>query len=186
MICYFLKELALKNKKTNLVGKSTLVDPWVRHICDSIQILLYIKNKKSKIIDMGTGAGIPGVILSIMGFKNIYMIDSIKKKTSFVKKIINDLGLSSKVITSRLEDLKLGTVNYIVSRALAPLDKLINYSLLFSNKDTTLVFLKGRSVKKEIKDAKKVFNFDYSLFKSKSSDDGYVLKIINFKVKLEK
>ena len=82
-----------------------------------------------------------------------------------------------------MEDLKLGTVNYIVSRALAPLDKLINYSLLFSNKDTTLVFLKGRSVKKEIKDAKKVFNFDYSLFKSKSSDDGYVLKIINFKVK---
>ena len=63
----------LKNwqKKLNLVGSSTLNDPWRRHILDSGQITKYIKDKNEPIIDVGSGAGLPGVILSIMGHKNI-------------------------------------------------------------------------------------------------------------------
>ena len=83
-----LLEIGHTNKTTNLVGKSTLTNPWDRHICDSLQITQFIKNKNSSILDMGTGAGLPGVILSIMGYQNITMVDSKQKKIDFIKSFL--------------------------------------------------------------------------------------------------
>ena len=103
----FILELKKNNTITNLVGKSTLTHPWDRHICDSLQIAHFIKNKNSSILDMGTGAGLPGIVLSILGYKNITMVESRKKKIEFVKQIIEKLELKAKVINSRLEDLQL-------------------------------------------------------------------------------
>ena len=83
----FIEEIKLFNIHTNIVGKSTLIDPWRRHILDSLQISNFIKNNKSTIIDMGTGAGIPGIILSIINYHNVSLIDSNIKK--IVKKLFN-------------------------------------------------------------------------------------------------
>ena len=127
----FISELKKTNSLINLVGKSTLLNPWDRHICDSLQIIPFIKNKNSSVLDMGTGAGLPGIVLSILGYKNITMVDSRKKKIEFVQQIIEKLGLKTKLINSRLEDLRLPPFQYITSRALASLDKLLNYSLFF-------------------------------------------------------
>ena len=178
----FISELKKINSLINLVGKSTLLNPWDRHICDSLQIIPFIKNKNSSILDMGTGAGLPGIVLSILGYKNITMVDSRKKKTEFVKQIIEKLGLKAKIINSRLEDLRLPPFQYITSRALASLDKLLNYSLFFSNDKTRLIFLKGKNVNIEIFEAKKKFFFDYKIYESKSSGEGFVVKIKDFKI----
>jgi len=177
----FVLELKKINTVRNLVGKSTLINPWDRHVCDSLQIMCFIKNKNSSILDMGTGAGFPGIALSILGYKNITMVESKKKKTEFVKQIIEKLNLNSKVINSRLEDLQLPPFQYITSRALASLDKLLNYSLFFSNHKTRLIFLKGKSVNTEIAEAKKKFFFDYKIYKSKSTGAGFVVIVKNFK-----
>ena len=131
---------------------------------------------------MGTGAGIPGIVLSILGYKNITMVDSRKKKTEFVQQIIEKLGFKTIVINSRLEDLQLPPFQYITSRALASLDKLLNYSLFFSNNKTRLIFLKGKNVNKEIFEAKKKFFFDYKIYESKSSGGGFVIEINKFKI----
>jgi len=179
----FVDEIKKTNPLFNLVGKSTLEQPWDRHICDSLQISLFIKNKKSSILDMGTGAGLPGVVLSILGYTNITLVDAKNKKTSFVKSTIKKLNLKANILNSRLENLKLPSFKFIISRALAPLDKLLNYSLFFSNKNTTLVFLKGRNVKSEIAEAKKNFFFDCNIVKSKSSGGGFVVIIKGFKKK---
>ena len=178
----FISELKKINPSRNLVGKSTLLNPWDRHICDSLQIISFIKNKNSPILDMGTGAGLPGIVLSILGYKNITMIDSRKKKTEFVKQIIEKLGLKAKIIHSRLEDMQLPPFQYITSRALASLDKLLNYSLFFSNDKTRLIFLKGKNVNIEILESKKKFFFDYKIYESKSSGGGFVVKIKDFKI----
>ena len=178
----FILELKKINSSRNLVGKSTLLNPWDRHICDSLQIMSFIKNKNSSILDMGTGAGLPGIVLSILGYKKITMIDSRKKKTEFVKQIIEKLGLKAKIINSRLEDMQLPPFQYITSRALASLDKLLNYSLFFSNDKTRLIFLKGKNVNIEILEAKKKFFFDYKIYESKSSGGGFVVKIKDFKI----
>ena len=87
----FLERLGAYNNHTNLVGKSTLVNPWISHVLDSLQIIPHLKNKNMTILDMGTGAGFPGAVLSIAGFKNVTLVDSNGKKINFLKKnyIIN-------------------------------------------------------------------------------------------------
>ena len=182
-IDWFIDEIKKTNKITNLVGSSTLNNAWDRHICDSLQLSPLIKNKKSSILDMGTGAGLPGMALAILGYTNITMVDSKTKKISFVEHALSKLNLQAKTVNERLENIDLPQFSFITSRALAPLNRLINYSLVFSNKNTTLVFLKGRNVKSEIIEAKKKYFFNYKTQKSKSSGGGVIIIIKDFKKK---
>ncbi len=179
----FVLEIFETNKHTNLVGKSTLENIWERHIADCLQLSMFISDKNSKIFDFGTGGGLPGLLLSIMGYNNIFMIDSVGKKIDFVRDVIMKLSLSAKTQKKRIEKINLGKADLIVSRALAPLNKLLSYSLLHSNKNTTSLFLKGRNVYKEIEMAQKNFYFNFKTFKSISSDDGHVLKIKDIRIK---
>ncbi len=179
----FLIDLKENNKHTNLVGRSTMANPWDRHICDSIQLAPIIKKKESRILDMGTGPGFPGLVLAIIGYKNVTLVDAKKKKVDFLMKTIKKLDLKTKPIQGRLENIRLRSFEFIVSRALAPLEKLLNYSLFFWNKNTTLLFLKGKNVMNEIVEAKKSFYFNYNIIDSKSSGNGFVVKIKNFKKK---
>ena len=179
----FVLEIFEFNQHTNIVGKSTLENIWERHIADSLQLSLFGFKKKSKIFDLGTGGGLPGIPLSIIGYSNIFMVDSVGKKIDFVRGVIKLLSLSAKTQKKRIEKLDIGKADLIVSRALAPLNKLLSYSLLHSNKNTTSLFLKGRNVYNEIEMAKKKFNFNFETFKSISSEDGCVLKINNIKIK---
>jgi Predicted S-adenosylmethionine-dependent methyltransferase involved in bacterial cell division len=123
------------------------------------------------------------VPLSILGYNNIFMIDSVGKKIDFIRRVIKRLSLSAKTEKKRIENLNIGKADLIISRALAPLNKLISYSLSLSNKNTTCLFLKGRSVYNEIEMAKNNFYFNFKIFKSISSKEGCVLKITDLQVK---
>ena len=92
-----------------------------------------------------------------------------------------DLEFISSVIREFSRKIKNQKFDFIICRAFAPLAKLLDYSRFFSKKNTSLLFLKGRSVKKEIHDTKKTFNFEYNLYPSQSEGGGYVLKINKFK-----
>tara|TARA_Y100001936_G_C16063041_1_gene665392 strand:- start:423 stop:1046 length:624 start_codon:yes stop_codon:yes gene_type:complete len=179
----YISELIEYNKHTNLVGKSTLKNIWERHVADSLQLSFFVEKKNLKIFDLGTGGGLPGIPLSILGYQNIFMIDSVGKKIDFIRGVIKKLSLSAKTEKKRVENLNIGRADLIISRALAPLYKLLSYSLLLSNKNTTCLFLKGRNVYNEIEMAKKVYHFNYKVFKSVSSEEGCVLKILNLKAK---
>ena len=173
----YLEVLKKQNKSINLVGKSTLLNAWDRHVGDSLQIIQFIKNKQCSIIDIGTGAGIPGIILAILGYKKITMVDSIRKKTDFVEKTLELLDIKAQVINSRIENLRSQPFEFIISRALAPLNKLLYYSLGLSDKNSKLIFLKGRKMNEEILLAQKNFRFDYRTQKNKSEGGGFVLEI---------
>ena len=180
---FFISGIINYNQHTNLVGGSTIENIWNRHILDCLQLSKYIDNKELNILDLGTGAGLPGVLLSIFGYKNILMIDSVKKKTDFVKKIIQELSLTAKIQNIRIEKLTTSNQDIIVSRALAPLNKLLTYARLHSNKNTTSLFLKGRNANNEIKMSKKNFHYDFKIFESISGGNGHVLKIKNIRIK---
>ena len=94
---FYLSSIIKHNKNTNLVGKSTIENIWDRHVLDCLQLTKHISNKKLKILDFGTGAGLPGVLLSIAGYQKVVMIDSVKKKTDFVRTIIKELSLTAKI-----------------------------------------------------------------------------------------
>ena len=109
------------------------------------------------------------------------LIDSKIKKINFIRQFAYEQKIEIKTICSRVEKIKRQKFDYIVCRAFAPLVKLLDYSLFFTKKNTSLLFLKGRNVMKEIDDAKKSFIFDYDLFPSASNGDGFVLKINKYK-----
>ena len=179
----FLKELAIHNKHTNLVGKSTLVNPWRSHVLDCIQVSLFIKNRNSTILDMGTGPGLPGLVLGIIGYKNVNLVDSNRKKINFVKHISKKLDISVKIFLSRIEKLNNSKFDFLISRALANLNKLFIYSHKLTDNDTVLIFLKGKKVKNEIQEAKKIWSFNSEIHPSQSDERGSVLIIKNLKLK---
>ena len=84
-IDFFISKIIVYNQHTNLIGKSTIENIWDRHVLDCLQLTKYINKKNFNILDLGTGAGLPGILLSIMGYKNVLMVDSVKKKTDFIK-----------------------------------------------------------------------------------------------------
>jgi 16S rRNA (guanine527-N7)-methyltransferase len=182
-IDFYLSSIIEHNKHTNLVGKSTIENIWDRHVLDCLQLTKYIINKKLKILDLGTGAGLPGVLFSIVGYQRVLMVDSVKKKTDFVRKIIKELSLTAKIQNKRIEKPPTSQHDIIVSRALAPLVKLLTYARMYSNKNTTSLFLKGRNASSEIDMASKVYFFEFEKIKSLSSDEGCVLKINNIRNK---
>ena len=181
LIDNYIQTLKENNIKQNLVGPSTIDIAWDRHINDSLQLTKFILKKNSSIIDLGTGAGLPGLILSIIGYTNIVLVDSKIKKINFIKNFAHEQKVQIKTICARIEKIKNQKFDFIICRAFAPLTKILDYSLFFTKKNTSLLFLKGRNVKKEIDEAKQTFNFKHKLFPSQSDGDGFVLKINQFK-----
>ena len=173
----YINSILQYNIHTNLVGKSTLINPWSSHILDSFQLVSFIKNKNQSIIDMGTGAGLPGVVLSIVGYKKVSLVDSNGKKIKFLKTIRDDLDLNLNIISSRLEKLHNLKFDIITSRALAKLSVLFGYSQKFMKKNTVLIFLKGKTVNEEIFEAKKNWKFNFQKYRSVSDSRGVILII---------
>ena len=130
---------------------------------------------------MGTGAGLPGVVLSIMGCKNVTLVDSNGKKINFLNKIKKEMDLDFNIVSGRIESLYGYNFDIVTSRALAKLEKLFNYSQKFLKKDTVLIFLKGKTVNEEIFGAKKKWKFQFNKFQSISDPRGSLLIVTNLK-----
>ena len=179
----YLNSIKNYNNHTNLVGKSTLIKPWTSHILDSLQISPLIKKKDLSILDMGTGAGLPGVVLSICGFANVTLLDSNNKKINFLKKIKKDMGLNINIVLGRLENTNNLKFDILTCRALANLNKLLTYSQKFLKKNTVLIFLKGKTVNEEILDAQKKWIFQINKHQSISDPRGTVLVLKSLRKK---
>ena len=177
----YILQLIKYNSHTNIVGKSTLNNPWKNHILDSIQIVNFINNKNLSIVDMGTGAGLPGAILSVAGFKNVFLLDSNRKKIKFLEIIKKNLNFNFKIIIGRAELIHDHSFDIITCRALANLNKLFSYSQNFLKKNTLLIFLKGKAVNEEIEEAKKNWHFIYDKHQSYSDPRGSILCIKELK-----
>ena len=132
---------------------------------------------------MGTGAGIPGIILSIIDYKNISLIDSNIKKIKFLNHILPILKIKPKTYHERIENLKNKKYDFLISRALSRLDKLFFYSQNFLKDETVLIFLKGKKFKDEINEAKKNWSFLCDSEQSLSDNDGRILVIRGLKRK---
>lgn len=169
------------SEKMNLVAPSTLNDIQTRHIMDSAQLANFIP-KDVNIIDLGSGAGFPGVILAILGW-NVVCIESITKKTNFLSALKQELDLPNlTIINDRIENyLQKTPVNagdfVFTARAFAPLIKIFDYT---HKTKCRLFLLKGREIESEISTAKTKYKFNYELHKSETGD-GFIICINNLK-----
>ncbi len=173
----FIASLLQKNDEFNFIGRSTIENIWERHVLDSAQLLRFIENKNIKFADFGSGAGFPGIILSILGLKEIHLIEKSFRKSEFLRN--SKIFSKNKIFVhqSKLEELEKIEFDCVVSRALAPLDKLLNYSGKFLKKDGYCLFLKGKNLSQEIELAKKSFEFEYETSPSLTSQESKIIKI---------
>ncbi len=182
--CIFQEILIKWQKSINLISKDSIKNIWIRHFLDSAQLFSFIKDIKGNIIDFGSGAGFPGLILAIMGKKNIHLVDSDHKKCVFLKEVSILTDVDVTIHNCRIENLNFINVDLITSRALAPLNKLINYVEIFTNKSTTkkhkspkMLFLKGKSWNKEILELNKTKKIKYQEFPSLTDNYGRIIYI---------
>jgi 16S rRNA (guanine527-N7)-methyltransferase len=170
-------EVLLKwNKKINLISKNTIPDVWMRHIVDSAQIIKFLENRNQSIADIGSGAGLPGVILNILGIENITLVESDERKTSFLREVSRLLGLNLTIINERVENLLIES-DIIISRGLSSLNNMLDKT---SNIQYYRILLpKGKNVELEITNAKKYWEFDCKKHQSITSIDSYILDITN-------
>ena len=179
---HFLLE---NNKLLNLIGKTTENNVFFRHFTDSAQIYDLIDDK-SEIIDIGSGAGFPGVIIKIfMDSKkiegNIVLLDKSPKKCKFLDNLSKKLGLKVEIKNVKLEHYKFDKISTIISRAFKKVIETID--ILFKNNDKirSIILMKGKTYQHELEDAKKKYTFDLEKFRSITSDESYILKISNIK-----
>ena len=177
----YVRMIKKSQESLNLIGRSTISNIWERHIIDSIQILNHLpkEKKNSFLLDVGTGAGLPGIVLAIMGRHDVILCEKSPKKSNFLKKVQKELSLNYIVHNRRIEDIIIKNVSIIVSRAYASISKLILSNFHLISKETILVIHKGKKYMEEIKDAKKNFFFSYKKFKSITSNESVILKIEN-------
>ncbi len=182
-------------KKFNLIGKSTLGSIWLRHFADSAKLLKILKevyqNSEGKVLnllDVGSGAGFPGVVLSIMTNAEkipikVALADSNRKKSLFLKSIKKELGVSYTVVNKRSENIK-QKFEIITARAVTSVKTFLDLNHNLIKKESILVLFKGRTWKEEVKESKKKWNFDLNVVKNNiriDSSGGVTLVIRNLK-----
>ena len=146
----YKKILLNENHKMNLIGKSTIDDFDQRHIIDCIQIIKHMPDKKKQVMDIGTGAGLPGVLLSILGYQNLHLVEKSPKKSAFLETCKAHLGLNYKIHTKPIAEISGVNIDYITARAFAPIEKIITATKKIIHKKTIYILLKGKSYLSEL------------------------------------
>ena len=177
--------------KFNLVSNSSLEDCWNRHFVDSAQLFKYIPKEAKTLVDFGSGAGFPGMVLAIMAkektpYLKVSLIESITKKTLYLNEVKKICQVDVEIINQRIENIKKEKVDVITSRAMTSLDNLFNYTKNFASTKTTCIFPKGKKYAEEIEEAKKHWSFDCQIFDSETSEEGKILVISHLLKKGEK
>ncbi|WP_417320852.1 16S rRNA (guanine(527)-N(7))-methyltransferase RsmG [Emcibacter sp.] len=171
-------------KRINLVSPTTIKDKWQRHFLDSAQIMEILPPGRKgdlKILDIGSGAGFPGLVLALLGTGEVHLVESNNKKCTFMNQVIRETGAKAAVHCCRIEELAPFPVDFISSRALATIDKLLQLSGRFLSDDTVCLFPKGKIWREELADAEKNWQFDVEKFTSRTEESGMILRLGNIR-----
>ena len=176
------------NARINLVAPKEIDHFWHRHAYDSWQLTAHLPEKWDRLVDLGSGGGFPGLAFGIFakahsGAKEVHLVESVGKKTSFLKTVTRELGLPVTVHTARVEDLRPLKADILTARAFAPLPRLFAYAQPHLSNSAILLLPKGESADKEIESARMDWHFDVESFKSLTDEAAAILKITGLRPK---
>jgi 16S rRNA (guanine527-N7)-methyltransferase len=163
----------------NLVSAGSLAEFWPRHALDSAQLLGIVPRARTW-VDIGAGAGFPGLVLAILlkgeaGAK-VHLVESVAKKCRFLEAVTDALTLPAQVHNDRAENLAL-EVDVVTARAVAPLGRLLGFARPYLAKGAIGLFPKGRGAEAEIADARQAWRFTCNVVPSLSDPEGRILEV---------
>ena len=182
---YFYETLIKWQKSINLVSNSSLKHIWTRHFLDSAQLYNFTKDVQGNILDMGSGAGFPGIILAMMGNENINVVESDQRKCTFMREVARLTNTNLEIHNCRIEELQFINPDLIVSRALALLQitgMLFDHickNKLSTNKIPNMLFLKGKLYNDILNELKKIRKFEFKVYPSMTDEYGKIIFINN-------
>ena len=177
------------NKNLNLVGNSTIENIWSRHFLDSVQVIDFIDKNCKTLVDLGSGAGFPGLILAIVTKDRkiplkIKLIEKSPKKAKFLKDLINELHLDVEVLNKNiLKDPKKLSEDVFVARAFRPLGVILQLIHNNAEKWKKIFIFLGKTGKNELLQASKNWDIEYKQRVSITSNDSTILEINRIKKK---
>ncbi len=170
------------NEKINLVSKSTLVDIWERHFLDSGQIIKHVEASGKRWVDVGSGAGFPGLVVALLLRDrkvecNLVLVEKNPKKGFFLNEVIRKLNLSVEVVNDNIYTLEPLNADILTARAFSDLNNLIEIAFRHRNKEGICLFLKGENYRTELDKTLNYWFFDYDIVDSLSSSSGKIIRV---------
>ena len=161
----------------NLIGPNTAQDVWRRHILDSGQLMAHLPKTSGPVVDIGSGAGLPGMVLGIMGVPEVHLIDSDYRKCAFLHEASRVTETSVQIHNARVEMARIAPAAIVMARAVAPLKRLIDLTQSISKRNTVFFFFKGKDFRNELTEVKNNWNMSLDVIPSYSSTEGVILKM---------
>lgn len=163
--------------RINLIGPKTVPDLWRRHMLDSAQLLPLLPANTQTVVDMGSGAGFPGLVLAICGVPKVHLIESDQRKAAFLREAARVVGVPVTVHNDRVEALEPFEADVLTARALAPVAQLLELGHRFIGPKTVCLFLKGQNVEVELTEAHKMWSMHVERQPSQSDAAATVLRL---------
>lgn len=178
----YVEVLAKWNSTLNLVSRASLDDVWQRHIVDSAQLWWLRAPNVERWLDLGSGAGFPGMVIAILAAGEetpvrVTLVESDQRKAAFLRAVARECAVDVDVQCERIEYLAPVGADSVSARALAPLPQLLEWVNRHRKSAGTALFPKGRTVHKEIEAARSEWTFDLVLHPSRTDQEGVILEI---------
>jgi 16S rRNA (guanine527-N7)-methyltransferase len=170
------------NEKINLVSKNTLVNIWERHFLDSGQIIKHVEASGKRWVDVGSGAGFPGLVVALLLRDRridceLVLVEKNPKKGFFLKEVIRKLNLSVEVVNDNIDTLEPLNADILTARAFSELNNLIEIAFRHRKKEGICLFLKGENYRIELDKTLNYWFFDYDIVDSLSSSSGKIIRV---------
>jgi 16S rRNA (guanine527-N7)-methyltransferase len=173
----FVSLLTAENERQNLVSRGSLEQVWSRHINDSAQLLRFAPTATRTWLDLGTGAGFPGIIVAALSEAQVTMVESRKLRVDFLGRAAAVLKIEDRVeiLCSRVEALEARPFDVISARAFAPLNKLLTLGHRFSTEQTRWILPKGQNAQTELEAAESLWQGEFRLEPSITDANAYII-----------
>lgn len=174
------------NPSINLVAKSTLGNLRTRHIGDSLQLVTFLPTSTQCIADLGSGGGLPGVVIAIVNKEKnpsalTVLVESDARKAAFLRTVSIELSLNTKIVNERIEQADAIEAEVVLARALAPLEKLLDYVNRHMRVGGIAIIPKGRRYEEEVAMAQRTWSFNLKQHNSLVDSESRILELSNLK-----
>lgn len=169
--------LAKWQRAINLVGPGTLADVWRRHMFDSAQLFPLMPPQAHTLVDLGSGAGFPGLVLAIMGVPDVHLVESDHRKAAFLSHVSRETGAGATVHAERIEAMAPMKADVVTARALAPMPKLLGLARGFIGPQTVCLFLKGQDIVSELTKTPISMNMSVERLPSRTATSASILRL---------